>query len=114
MIIILCFDRILQINYLDCRNVITAFHEACSLESADVVQIFLENNRDDLITEEVNGLNALQIATMNQRNNVVQILLRRYKLYSSTACKSDCHNMVVRTVVKCNDSHYVHFATVLM
>ena len=63
-----------------CSNIIIAFHEACSLGLANVVQMFLESNGDNLITMKGtngNGLNALQIATKNQRNCVVQILLRR-------------------------------------
>lgn len=68
-----------MIEFLCCSNVLVAFHEACSLGLADVVQAFLECNGDDLITTGgENGLNALQIATMNKRNLVVQLLLRRY------------------------------------
>ena len=63
---------------LCCSCILVAFHEACSLGLADVVEAFLECNGNDLITtRDGNGLNALQIATMNKRNLVVQILLRR-------------------------------------
>ena len=65
-------------------NVIVAFQEACSLGLDDIVQIFFEYTGNDLITKKgangkFNGLNALQIATMNRRNLVVQTLLRRYQ-----------------------------------
>ena len=63
---------------LCCSCILVAFHEACSLGLADVVEVFLEYNGNDLITtKDGNGLNALQIATMNKRNLVVQILLKR-------------------------------------
>ena len=63
---------------LCCSYILVAFHEACSLGLADAVEAFLEYNGNDLITtRDGNGLNALQIATMNKRNLVVQILLRR-------------------------------------
>ena len=65
--------------FLYCSTLIVAFHEACSLGFADVVQTFLEctGDSDDLIAKK--GLNALQIATMNKRSLVVQILLKRFE-----------------------------------
>ena len=64
-----------------CSHIIESFHAACSLGLADVVPAFLsEYKGDDLITKKGadGGLNALQIATMNKRSRVVQILLERY------------------------------------
>ena len=41
----------------------------------------MECNVDDLITtKDENGLNAVQLATKEKRDLVVQILLRRYKI----------------------------------
>ena len=66
---------------------------------ADVVEIFFEHyaNGDDLITMKSangKGLNALQIATMNKRNHVVKILLRRYVLIQLAMCMCDNNTMV--------------------
>jgi ankyrin repeat protein len=82
-----CMHELIMIILLCCSNVLVTFHEACSLGLADVVEAFLECNGDDLITMgDGNGLNALQIATTNKRNLVVQILLRRYDYNTIVPC----------------------------
>ena len=69
------------ICFVFCSNIIAAFHAACSKGVVDVIQLFLDYCGEELILKkgaDGKGLNALQVATVNKRNLVVQTLLERY------------------------------------
>ena len=62
-------------------HIIEAFNEACLQGSVTVVETFMKQKSfGDIVTKKgaVGGLNALQIAAMHKRSNVVEVLLKRY------------------------------------